>query len=472
MKRTKIVCTIGPKSEPKDEMLKLVNAGMNVIRLNFSHGDYVEHGGRIKNIKEIMAETGKKVGILLDTKGPEIRTMKLADGKDVMLEVGQEFTLTTDQTVIGDSTKVAVTYEGIVNDVKPGNTILLDDGLVGLEVLTIIGKEIKCLVRNRGELGEKKGVNLPGVKNNLPSLGEKDRADLVFGCQQGVDFVAASFIRKKEDVLEIRKVLDSNGGENIKIISKIENQEGVDNFEEILVLSDGIMVARGDLGVEVPIEEVPFLQKMMITRCNEEGKIVITATQMMDSMMRNPRPTRAESTDVYNAVLDGTDAIMLSGESAKGKYPELTVQTMAKIAMRAEKEVKFVSKEFKGVKTVTEAVSKGAVEAAQNLNASLIVVATETGRAARNLRKFFPTLPIIAITTNAQTARQLAVTRGVYAYQTDKKINSTDDYYKIADEIVTKEGLAKEGDLVVMVAGVPIGKTGSTNMFKVHVIGE
>lgn len=471
MKRTKMVCTIGPKSEPKEVMSQLVDSGMNVIRLNFSHGDFEEHGGRIKTIKEIMKETGKKIAILLDTKGPEIRTMKLADGKDVSLVAGNEFTVTTDQTVVGDATKVAVTYENIVNDVKAGDFILLDDGLIALEVKSISGKEIKCLIKNNGDLGEKKGVNLPGVVNNLPALGEKDKGDLIFGCQQGVDFVAASFIRKKEDVLEVRKVLDDNGGKNIKIISKIENQQGVDNFEEILALSDGIMVARGDLGTEVPLENVPILQKMMIRRCNEEGKMVITATQMLESMQKNPRPTRAEVNDVANAILDGTDAVMLSGESAKGKYPVVTVQTMARICVRTEQELKYgtIQREIKGAKTVTDAVSKGAVEAAEKLGAKAIVVATESGRVAREIRKYFPTMPVVALTSNEQTARQLGLSRGVFSYVVDK-IEGTDAFYSKAAEIAVKEGVAAKGDIVVMVAGVPMGSSGSTNMFKAHVI--
>lgn len=471
MRKTKIVCTIGPKSESKEMLGKLLDAGMNVMRLNFSHGDFDEHGGRITRLKEIMSETGKRAAILLDTKGPEIRTMKLQNGEDVLLETGQEFTLTTDQEFVGNKHAVAVTYKDIVKDVKPGDTVLLDDGLIGLEVLTVTDKEVKCTVKNNGELGEKKGVNLPGVKVSLPAIAEKDKGDLKFGCEQGVDFVAASFIRKKEDVLEIREFLDANGGENIKIISKIENQEGLDNFEEILELSDGIMVARGDLGVEIPIEEVPFAQKMMIEKCNEVGKVIITATQMLDSMMRNPRPTRAEAGDVANAILDGTDAVMLSGESAKGKYPEVAVKTMARICERTDEAMTYYPMDFEGTITITEAVSKGAVEAAETLNAKLMIVSTESGRSALNVRKYFPTAPILAITSNNKTANQLMLSKGIFPVLVDK-VETTDDFYKNAEKIAIESGLAEKGDLVVMIAGVPVAQTGTTNMFKVHVIAE
>ena len=340
MKKTKIVCTIGPKTESVEKLTELVNAGMNVMRLNFSHGDYEEHGTRIANFRKVMEATGKQLAILLDTKGPEIRTIKLEGGNDVDLVAGQEFTFTTDTSVVGNKDKVAVTYAGFAADLNVGNTILVDDGLIEMEVLATSETEVKCKVLNNGALGENKGVNLPGVSVNLPALSEKDKNDLKFGCEQGVDFVAASFIRKASDVQEIREVLAANGGENIHIISKIENQEGVDNFDEILELSDGIMVARGDLGVEIPAEEVIFAQKMMIEKCNRARKMVITATQMLDSMINNPRPTRAEAGDVANAVMDGTDAVMLSGETAKGKYPVEAVTIMAQIAKRTDSVLK------------------------------------------------------------------------------------------------------------------------------------
>ena len=469
MKMTKIVCTIGPKSEGKEVLKSLIESGMNVMRLNFSHGDYEEHGTRIKTLREIMTETGVHVAVLLDTKGPEIRTGKLENGQDVVLETGKEVSITTDYSFVGNKDKFAVSYDGIVKDLKTGNIILLDDGLVALEVISINGNEIKCLIKNNGELGEHKGVNLPGVSVSLPALAEKDIEDLKFGCREGVDYIAASFIRKAGDVAEVRSVLDANGGENIKIISKIESQEGVDNFDEILELSDGIMVARGDLGVEIPVEEVPFAQKMMIKKCNEEGKVVITATQMLDSMIRNPRPTRAEVGDVANAILDGTDAVMLSGESAKGKYPLETVKTMAAIADRTDRFKKYKDLIFDGDITITEAVSKGAVEAGNLLGAKAILVWTKSGRAARMVRKYGPIVPIIALTDNDQTARQLSLIRGVTAF-VEKNLDKTDEFFTRAMELVGTLPKNRKGDIVVLVTG--ISETGTTNTFKVGIVGE
>ena len=471
IKMTKVVCTIGPKTESVEMLTKLVESGMNVMRLNFSHGDFEEHGTRIKRIREVMEKTGKNIGILLDTKGPEIRTGKLEGGKDILLEAGNKITITTDYSYVGNKDKISVSYPGIVNDLKPGNVVLLDDGLVGLEVDSIKGNEIVCTIRNTGELGETKGVNLPGVSVGLPALAEKDIADLKFGCEQGVDFVAASFIRKASDVAEVRKVLDENGGANIKIIPKIENQEGVDNFDEILELSAGIMVARGDLGVEIPAEEVPFVQKMMIRKCNAAGKPVITATQMLDSMIRNPRPTRAEAGDVANAILDGTDAVMLSGESAKGKYPVEAVQMMASISKRTDEFKKFKNPIVPktGTVTVTEAISIGAVESTQILDAKLIICWTKSGRAARMLRKYGPTVPIIALTDSEQTARQLSLVRGVRAY-VEKNLDKTDDFFERAKEVAAKHEEVQRGELVVLVTG--ISETGTTNTFKVERIGE
>ena len=404
MKKTKIVCTIGPKTESKEVLKQLLEAGMNVMRLNFSHGDYEEHGRRISNLREVMAETGMRAAILLDTKGPEIRTIKLEGGNDVSLVAGQEFTFTTDRTVIGNNKIVAVTYEGFASDLKAGDTVLVDDGLIAMEVKEVSGNEVKCIVKNNGDLGENKGINLPNVSVNLPALAEKDINDLKFGCEQGIDFVAASFIRKAEDVLAVRKVLCENGGENVKIISKIENQEGLNNFNEILEVTDGVMVARGDLGVEIPVEEVPFAQKMMIEKCNEAGKPVITATQMLDSMIKNPRPTRAEANDVANAIIDGTDAVMLSGETAKGKYPVEAVKVMARIAEKTDPLI-YTNVEFENEDaTITEAVAKGTVDVAEALEAKLIVVGTGTGRAAKSLRKYFPTARILALTNSYSNA--------------------------------------------------------------------
>ncbi|CDG97155.1 pyruvate kinase I (formerly F),fructose-stimulated [Xenorhabdus bovienii str. puntauvense] len=469
MKKTKIVCTIGPKTESETKLTELLNAGMNVMRLNFSHGDYEEHGQRIKNLRAVTAKTGKKAAILLDTKGPEIRTIKLEGGNDVSLTAGQTFTFTTDKSVIGNQECVAVTYAGLPADLKPGNTILVDDGLIAMIVKNVTETEVICEVLNNGDLGENKGVNLPNVAINLPALAEKDKQDLIFGCDQGVDFVAASFIRKRSDVLEIRDHLKTHGGEHIQIISKIENQEGLNNFDEIMEASDGIMVARGDLGVEIPVEEVIFAQKMMIEKCNAARKVVITATQMLDSMIKNPRPTRAEAGDVANAILDGTDAVMLSGESAKGKYPIEAVSIMATICERTDRVMSSRIEITKAQKLrVTEAVCRGAVEIAEKLEAPLIVVATYGGKSARSIRKYFPNAPILALTTNEITARQLLLVKGV-STQIVKEIASTDDFYRIGKEAALASGMANKGDAVVMISGALV-PSGTTNTSSVHVL--
>jgi len=468
MRKTKIVCTIGPASESKEMLTKLVEAGMNVMRLNFSHGDYEEHGGRIQNIREVSKELSKKVAVLLDTKGPEIRTMNLANG-DVLLETGQTFILTTDQSVVGDKTKVAVTYPELTSDLSVGNTVLLDDGLIQLTVTEIKGQDVICRVENNGELGNKKGVNLPGVSVQLPALSEKDRADIVWGASQDVDFVAASFIRKASDVIEIRELLAANGGENIKIISKIENQEGVDNFDAILEASDGIMVARGDLGVEIAVEEVIFAQKMMIKKCILARKPVITATQMLDSMIKNPRPTRAEAGDVANAILDGTDAVMLSGESAKGKYPVETVKIMAQICERTDNAMKQIDRPLPvetGALRVTESICKAAVQTAQDLDTQVIVVGTQNGKSVKSVRKYFPKAQILALTRNAKTAQHLCLTKGVSTSVVEPFENS-DCIYEKAKEKAVEYNLAKSGDAILVVAGALFD---TTNTMSIHYI--
>ena len=450
MKKTKIVCTIGPKTESEEMLSKMLDAGMNVMRLNFSHGDYAEHGQRIQNLRNVMSKTGKKAAILLDTKGPEIRTIKLEGGNDVSLKAGQTFTFTTDKSVVGNSEIVAVTYEGFTSDLSVGNTVLVDDGLIGMEVTAIEGNKVICKVLNNGDLGENKGVNLPGVSIALPALAEKDKQDLIFGCEQGVDFVAASFIRKRSDVVEIREHLKAHGGEKIQIISKIENQEG--------------------LGVEIPVEEVIFAQKMMIEKCVRARKVVITATQMLDSMIKNPRPTRAEAGDVANAILDGTDAVMLSGESAKGKYPLEAVGIMATICERTDR-VMTSRLDFNNDSRklrITEAVCRGAVETAEKLEAPLIVVATQGGKSARAVRKYFPDATILALTTNETTARQLVLSKGVVAHLV-KEIASTDDFYIQGKALALESGLAQKGDVVVMVSGALV-PSGTTNTASVHVL--
>lgn len=466
MKKTKIVCTIGPKSESKEMLTKLLKAGMNVMRLNFSHGSHEEHAARIAALREVKEETGLKAAILLDTKGPEIRTIKLENGEDVKLVAGQTFTITTDKTVVGNNTIVAVTYDDFAKDLSVGNTVLIDDGLIELTVKEIEGNEVRCVVENNGMLGENKGVNLPNVKVNLPALAKKDIADLKFGCEQGIDFVAASFIRKGDDVREVRRVLTENGGSNIKIISKIENKEGLDNFNEILELSDGIMVARGDLGVEIPVEEVPFAQKMMIEKCNEAGKPVITATQMLDSMINNPRPTRAEANDVANAILDGTDAVMLSGESAKGKYPVEAVKVMTRIAEKTDPllytNVDYDNKD----KGITEAVAKGCVDAAEVLGAKLIVVGTGSGRAARSIRKYFPSAMILAITNDQKAFNQMLLSKGVIPYLSGD-FKNLNEFMDEAEKVAIGLGLVKSGDIIAATCGEEVFMPGTTNTVKI-----
>lgn len=469
MKKTKIVCTIGPGTELEATLLKLLNAGMNVMRLNFSHGNYDEHRARIDNLRSVCQQHGKQAGILLDTKGPEIRTIKLKEGKDVSLKAGQTFIITTDASVIGDETRVAVTYQGLPKDLAVGNIVLIDDGLIGMKVTALQSSEVICEVLNDGDLGENKGVNLPGVVTNLPALAEKDKADLIFGCEVGIDYVAASFIRKRSDVEEIRAHLDANGGQDIMIISKIENQEGLNNFDEILEVSDGIMVARGDLGVEIPVEEVIFAQKMMIDKCVDARKVVITATQMLDSMIKNPRPTRAEAGDVANAILDGTDAVMLSGETAKGKFPVEAVTIMSAICERTDAVMNsraYCEKPPVRKLRVTEAVCLGAVDMSEQLDSSLIVVATYQGKSARSIRKYFPKAKILALTTNPKTARQLQMVKGVTT-KVVPEINSTDDFYRIGKEEALASGMAKKDDVVVMVSGALV-PSGTTNTSSVH----
>ena len=464
MKKTKIICTIGPSSETKETLKELLKSGMNMMRLNFSHGNYEEHKKKIDNFRAAQAETGIRAALMLDIKGPKIRTTKLKDGKNVNIVSGQEFIITTDKSVIGDEKMVAVTYEDIIQDVKVGEKLLIDDGLLQFSIKEITGNKIICIALNNGELGENKGVNLPKAKVSLPAISEKDKNDLIFGCQQGVDYVAASFIRKADDVKDVRKVLDENGGKNILIISKIETQEGIDNFDEILKVSDGIMVARGDLGVEIPIEDVPIAQKMMIEKCNAAGKVVITATQMLDSMIKNPRPTRAEVNDVANAILDGTDCIMLSGESANGKYPVEAVRVMTRIS---EKIDPLVSKKnyFAEDMTITTAVTKGTAEISESLDTKVIVVATQSGRAARDMRRYFPKAEILAITNNEKTANQLLIVRGITPF-IDGQPENLDSFFQLAEKVSVDLKLAKKDDVIIANCGESIFKVGTTNSIK------
>ncbi|QJC29643.1 pyruvate kinase PykF [Enterobacteriaceae endosymbiont of Plateumaris pusilla] len=469
MKKTKIICTIGPSSESKEILSKLLNLGMNVMRLNFSHGNHKDHEKRIIILREIMDITGQNAAILLDTKGPEIRTIKLKKGIDVDLKSGQKFVLTTDKSVIGDNHCVAITYPNLIFDLNIGNKILVDDGLIEMKVLEISNNNIICQVLNNGKLSENKGINLPGISTKLPSLSNKDKEDLIFACKNKIDYIAASFIRKKEDILEIKKFLKKNKGESIQIIAKIENQEGLNNFDDILSVSDGIMVARGDLGVEIPVEDVIFAQKMMIRKCNFFGKVVITATQMLDSMIKNPRPTRAEAGDVANAILDGTDAVMLSGESAKGKYPLESVAIMSNICERTDVTMDNRINFYKNTDmSITDAICRSAVEISEKLKAPLIIVATELGKSAKSVRKYFPKAIILALTTNIKTSKQLILSKGIIP-KLVKKILSTDDFYYIGKKVALSSKYAIKGDVIVMVSGALV-PSGTTNTTSVHII--
>ena len=471
-KKTKIVCTLGPASQSEDVLKKLIQNGLNVCRFNFSHGSHEEHKGRMDLVKKVRENLNKPVALLLDTKGPEIRTGEFSD-PEVFLEAGSKFIITMED-VVGTKDICTVSYKGLVEDVVKGDLILIDDGLVGLRVEDIIGEEIHCIVENSGIVKNHKGVNVPGVKINLPALTPKDISDIEFGITQGIDFIAASFVRKASDVLAIREVLENNNATDIQIISKIENQEGVDNLDEIIAVSDGIMVARGDLGVEIPTEEMPIVQKEMIKKCNELGKPVITATQMLDSMIRNPRPTRAEVTDVANAIYDGTDAIMLSGETAAGKYPVEAVKVMAAIAKRIEETLDYDNiLRSKGLNNtnVTDAISYATCTTAKSLTASGIVTSTSSGHTARMVSKFRPNTPIIAATPNERTSRQLSLSWGVYTVLCEQAGN-TDDLIENSINASKREGFIHEGELVVITAGVPTGVSGTTNLIKVHVISE
>ena len=463
IKKTKIVCTLGPASENEETLRELIKNGLNVCRLNFSHGSHEEHKGRMDLVKKLRAELNMPTAILLDTKGPEIRTGKF-DVPEVFLEEGQTFTITM-KDVIGDKERCTVSYKGLANDVKPGDTILIDDGLVGLTVKEVNNDDIVCEVQNSGIVKNHKGVNVPGVKVNLPAITEKDRSDIEFGIEQGIDFIAASFVRKVSDVLAIREILEENNAEHIKIISKIENQEGVENLDEIIEVSDGIMVARGDLGVEIPTEEIPVVQKLMIKKCNEAGKPVITATQMLDSMIRNPRPTRAEVTDVANAIYDGTDAIMLSGETAAGKYPVEAVKTMATIAKRAEETMRNRRDKINKSKNVTDAISYATCTTAMDLEAKAILSSTASGHTARMVSKFRPDCPIVATTSNESVRRQLALTWGVLPLMREKSANIDQVIVNSIEAAKTSNYVSKD-DVVVITAGG--GET--TNLIKVETV--
>ncbi len=457
-RKTKIICTLGPAVDAQEMMEGLIKAGMNVARFNFSHGDYEEQGNRIETFKKAREAVGLPVAMLLDTKGPEIRIGKFATGEAILNE-GDTFTL-LNEDVDGDNTKVSVTYKNLENEVTPGTRILINDGLIEVIVEKIDGKDVVCKVQNGGRLTNKKSINIPNSKIQLPSMTDKDKSDILFGIKNGFDYIAASFIRRAEDVVNIKKVLKENGGEYIKVISKIENREGIDNFDEILEVSDGIMVARGDLGVEIPMEEVPIRQKEFIQKCGKAGKIVVTATQMLESMVNNPRPTRAEVSDVANAIYDQTSAIMLSAESAAGKYPIECVRTMDKIAKAVEGSIKywkrFKNREFDlNEEDYEYNLNYSTCLTAMRMDAKAIFAYTHTGRTVKNLAGFLPKCPIYAITDNKTIYKQLALIFGVRPIYVETK-DSIEDMIKDGVEIAEKVGVVKKGDLVAVAGGASI----------------
>jgi pyruvate kinase len=473
MRKTKIICTLGPASDSDEVLRNLFINGMDVARINFSHGDHEQHKNRIDQFKKIREEMGKPVPLLLDTKGPEIRTGKFESG-EVILNQGDNFIL-VNEDIIGDNSKTSVTYKNLYKDVAKDSRILVNDGLVELKVNEVKNKDIYCTVLNGGTIGNNKGINVPGAQIHLPSLTDQDVKDILFGIQNEFDFVAASFVRKAVDVIEIKKVLEKNGGQELKVIAKIENREGIENFDEIIKVADGIMVARGDLGVEIPVEEVPVVQKALIEKCYRNGKPVITATQMLDSMIRNPRPTRAEASDVANAIYDGTSAIMLSGETAAGKYPIETIKTMAKIAVTAENArdywKRFSTMQYDMMSSVTNAISHATCTTALDLKASAIITVTQTGTTARMISRFRPACPIIATTTSPRVQRQLSLSWGTIPYLVGFA-ETTDEMFDSGVEKALESGMVKNGDIVVITAGVPIGISGTTNILKVHVVGK
>lgn len=470
MRKTKIICTIGPASESEEKLKELMLAGMNVARFNFSHGTHKEQLVKFNRVLKVRKELGLPVATLLDTKGPEIRLRDFEGGK-VELKAGQTFVLTTEE-VMGTAERATITYKGLKNDISIGTTILIDDGLIEMQVEQIAGNDIVCKVINGGFVSNHKGVNVPGAILSMPYISEVDREDIIFGVEHGYDFIAASFVRKKEDVLEVKKIIEDHGGK-LKVIAKIENMQGITNLEEIISVSDGIMVARGDMGVEIPMEEVPVLQKEMIKKAVAQGKHVITATQMLESMIKNPRPTRAEVTDIANAIYDGSTAIMLSGETAAGSYPVQAVRTMARIAQRAEKDIDYRARMQKiqnlstGISDITTAISFASCTVSMDLKAAAIITVTMSGFTADMIARYKPDCPIIGCTTDEKVYRQLNLLWGVTPLMI-KKERTTDDLFEEAVFKAKQAGLVQTGDTVVITAGVPLGVAGKTDM--IHVV--
>ncbi|HKM21864.1 MAG TPA: pyruvate kinase [Lachnospiraceae bacterium] len=470
MKKTKIVCTLGPASQKEEVLRQMIEKGMNVARLNFSHGTHEYHKENIDLIKRLRDEMNVSLAILLDTKGPEIRTKDFAEGK-VVLEEGSEFTLTT-REVEGTNQIVSITYQELPKEVEAGNTILIDDGSINLLVKSTTDTDIVCEVIVGGDVSNHKGINVPCVHLNMPYMSEADKADVKFGVEQGVEFIAASFVRCKEDIMELRKFVDYYGGQDIRLISKIENVEGIDNFDEILKHSDGIMVARGDMGVEVEFERLPGLQKRFIKKCYQSGKMVITATQMLESMIQHPHPTRAEITDVANAVFDGTSAVMLSGETAMGQYPVLAVEVMAKVARQAEHDYFDIlkNKNFHyemDMDDTTNAVCDAACTTARDIGAKAIIAVTKSGQTARRMSKFRPQVPIVAATPEDRTFHQLALSWGVYPVRALYQ-QTQNELFQHAIACARQIDVVEKGDVVVIVAGVPLDTSGNTNLLKVE----
>ena len=472
MRKTKIICTLGPSTDKGDVLRELIANGMNVARFNFSHGSYEEHGGRLANLKALREELGKPVAALLDTKGPEIRLKEFKNGVE-MLEAGQTFTLTT-REVEGTKEICSVTYKDLPHDVHEGGTIMLDDCLIMLRIEKVTDTDITCTVLNSGKIKTKKGVNVPGVHLSMPYLSQKDREDIIFGIQNGFDFIAASFVRTAQDVYDIRNLLNEYDS-NIRIIAKIENREGVNNIDSILSAADAVMVARGDLGVEIDFTELPGIQKNVIDRSFSFGKPIVTATQMLDSMMVNPRPTRAEISDVANAIYDGTSAIMLSGETAAGAYPVEALKTMSAIAERTENEPHYRDERFKdaahGQISVSDATAHAACLTARDVNAAAIVTVSESGNTARLLSKYRPTQPIIACVMDEQVQRQLSLSWGITSLLMGPA-KSTDELIEMSTALAQKNGYLHNGELAVVTAGVPVGVSGTTNMIKIHMVGN
>lgn len=472
-RKTKIICTLGPAVDNEDTIRTLIRTGMDAARFNFSHGSHPEHLQRLNLLKSVRDAMGRPVATILDTKGPEIR-IKTFGEKSISLEAGDSFTLTT-RDEVGDQSHVSVTYTDLHQELKAGQEVLIDDGLVALRVEEIQGQDIRCTVENGGTLSANKSINIPGVHIHLPALTDKDVADIRFGVENDFDFIAASFVRRAADVQAVRQVLHECGGDDVKIIAKIENQEGVDNIDEILEVSDGIMVARGDLGVEIPASRVPILQKQMIRKGLQAGKPVITATQMLDSMMRNPRPTRAEVSDVANAVFDGTSCVMLSGETAGGKYPVEALSAMVEIVEEAENSIqywrKFQKQRVVPASNIDDAITHTCCLTAMDLDAKAILAATNSGRTARMICRFRPACPVAALTMHEKVRRQLNISWGVIPFLTGE-VTSTDRIFSLSAEVGVKEGLVQKGDTVVITAGVPLGKSGSTNLLKAQIIDE